>query len=300
MDAPSTADRPRIRVDHPAVLPADARPLPGVALVTIDRPEVRNAIDLRTIGELADALAVLDADPGCRAIVITGAGERAFAAGADIAEMAPRTAEGIRRDRPFAAWDRIDAVETPLIAAVRGYALGGGCELVLACDLVVAGDDAVLGLPEIRLGIIPGIGGTQRLVRAVGKARAMEIVLTGRHVPVEEAARIGLVSRVVPAAETLADALGLAERIAAADLVVTGEGFVDAQSFDGKVVGGVAELAAEAGVGVLVVCGEAFDELPAGVEVVTLVAEVGTTRAFEDTTAAITEVVGRRIGRPGA
>lgn len=215
MDAPSTADRPRIRVDHPAVLPADARPLPGVALVTIDRPEVRNAIDLRTIGELADALAVLDADPGCRAIVITGAGERAFAAGADIAEMAPRTAEGIRRDRPFAAWDRIDAVETPLIAAVRGYALGGGCELVLACDLVVAGDDAVLGLPEIRLGIIPGIGGTQRLVRAVGKARAMEIVLTGRHVPAEEAARIGLVSRVVPAAETLADALGLAERIAA-------------------------------------------------------------------------------------
>lgn len=214
MDVPAT-DRPRIRVDLPAALPADGRVLPGVACVTIDRPEVRNAIDVRTIGELADALVALDADPACRAIVITGAGERAFAAGADIAEMAPRTADGIRRDRPFAAWDRIDAVETPLIAAVRGYALGGGCELVLACDLVVAGDDAVLGLPEIRLGIIPGIGGTQRLVRAVGKARAMEIVLTGRHVPAEEAARIGLVSRLVPAAETLTEALVLAERIAA-------------------------------------------------------------------------------------
>ncbi len=212
-DAPASA-RPRVRVEHPAHHP-DGRPADGVALLVIDRPEVLNAIDRRTIEELVAELERLDADPSCRAIVITGAGERAFAAGADVAEMAPRSAEEIRREEPFAAWDRIDAIETPLIAAVRGFALGGGCELVLACDLVVAGEDAVFGQPEIRLGIIPGIGGTQRLVRAVGKARAMEIVLTGRRIPAAEAAAIGLVSRLVPAAATLGAAIALGAEIAA-------------------------------------------------------------------------------------
>ncbi|MFN8619915.1 MAG: enoyl-CoA hydratase-related protein [Chloroflexota bacterium] len=206
---------PRIRVELPALDPATGEGRPGVALVTIDRPAVLNAIDLATITELVRTLEELDADPACRAIVITGAGERAFAAGADIAEMAAMTGESIRATDPFAVWDRIGAIVTPLIAAVRGFALGGGAELAWACDLIVAADDATFGQPEVKLGIIPGAGGTQRLARAAGKARAMEIVLTGRRVPAAEAYALGLVSRLVPAGEVVASALALARDIAA-------------------------------------------------------------------------------------
>lgn len=210
-----SGERSRVRVEAPAVDPATGRTIDGVALCTIDRPEVLNAIDRRTIEELVAALERLDADPACRCVVITGAGERAFAAGADIAEMIGFTGDSMRADDPFAAWDRIGSIATPLVAAVRGYALGGGCELALACDLVVAADDATFGQPEVRVGIIPGAGATQRLARAVGKARAMELVLTGRRVPATEAAAMGLVSRLVPPGETLAAALALAGEVAA-------------------------------------------------------------------------------------
>jgi enoyl-CoA hydratase len=210
-----TDETARIRVDLPALDPATAEPRPGVALVTIDRPAVLNAIDHATITDLVRVLEELDADPECRAIVITGAGERAFAAGADIAEMATRTGDEMRATDPFATWDRIAAIVTPLIAAVRGFALGGGCELALACDMIVAAESATFGQPEIRLGIIPGAGGTQRLARAIGKARAMELILTGRRLPAAEAYAMGLVSRLVPAEETVPAALALGAEIAA-------------------------------------------------------------------------------------
>jgi len=199
-----------VRVAFPAGDPA----LPGVALVTLDRPEALNALSYALLGELDARLAALDADPDCRAIVITGAGERAFAAGADVAELAVETPESLHAADPFAAVDRVATLGTPTVAAVRGFALGGGCELAMACDMLVAGDDAVFGQPEVLLGIMPGAGGTQRLARAVGKARAMELVLTGRRMDAREAAALGLVTRVVPAAETLSAALELAARVA--------------------------------------------------------------------------------------
>jgi len=169
----------------------------------------------RSFGLYRDLLAVLDEDPTCRAIVIAGAGERAFAAGADIRELAGESPRSLHEADPFAALDRIGHLGTPVIAAVRGYALGGGCELAMACDMIVAGDDASFGQPEIRIGVIPGAGGTQRLARAIGKARAMELILTGRRITAPEAEAMGLVSLVVPAAETLERALDLAGRIAA-------------------------------------------------------------------------------------
>jgi enoyl-CoA hydratase len=187
----------------------------GVALVTIDRPEALNALTFAIVDAIATALETLDADPACRAVVVTGAGERAFAAGADIKELAVQTPTGLARDDPFTPWDRIRAIGLPLVAAVRGVALGGGCELAMACDMIVAGDDARFGQPEIKLGVMPGAGGTQRLTRAVGKARAMELILTGRTMDAREAEAAGLVTRVVPAAETLDAALDLAGAIAA-------------------------------------------------------------------------------------
>ncbi len=147
--------------------------------------------------------------------MITGAGTRAFAAGADVAELAEQTPASLAASEGLRGWDRVAATETPTIAAVRGYALGGGCELAMACDMIVAGSDAVFGQPEIKLGIIPGGGGTQRLTRAIGTARAMELVLTGRPVRADEAAALGLVSKVVPAEETISAALDLAAEIAA-------------------------------------------------------------------------------------
>jgi enoyl-CoA hydratase len=202
-----------IRVDAPAVGP-DGTAHDGVALVTIDRPEARNALSFALLAELADTLERLDTDRTTRAVVLTGAGEKAFAAGADITELAEQTPERLRAEGHFTSWDRIAAVGVPVIAAVRGYALGGGCELAMSCDLIVAGDDARFGQPEIKIGVIPGAGGTQRLTRAIGAARAMELVLTGRMIDATEAQAAGLVTKVVPAADTIGEALALADAIA--------------------------------------------------------------------------------------
>ncbi len=205
-----------VRVQVPAARPEDPDvAVDGVALVTIDRRATRNALDFALLHDLADALEALDADPATRCVVLAGAGERAFASGADIKELATQTPITLTAGDAFGAWDRIDRIRNPIVAAVRGYALGGGCELAMACDVIVAGEDAVFGQPEIRLGVIPGAGGTQRLTRAIGKARAMELILTGRHMDAREAESFGLVSRVVPAEATLATALELAGRIAA-------------------------------------------------------------------------------------
>ncbi|HEX5824234.1 MAG TPA: enoyl-CoA hydratase-related protein [Candidatus Limnocylindrales bacterium] len=207
------AERSLVRLDFPA--PTTAGPATGVALVTLDRPDVLNALSFDLLDELAAILDRLDADPGCRAIVLTGSGSRAFAAGADIRELARQTPVSLLVDNRFAVWDRIGAIRTPLIAAVRGFALGGGCELAMSCDIIVAAEDASFGQPEINLGVMPGAGGTQRLTRAIGKARAMDLVLTGRTIGAVEAERMGLVSRVVPPDTTLDTAMELATRIAA-------------------------------------------------------------------------------------
>lgn len=186
----------------------------SVALVTIDRPEALNALSFALLAELADALESLDRDGRTRVAVVTGAGDRAFAAGADIVELADQTPERLRAEGQFGSWDRIGAIGIPLIAAVRGFALGGGCELAMTCDLIVAGDDARFGQPEIRIGVMPGAGGTQRLTRAIGLARAMELVLTGRMIDASEAFAAGLVTSVVPAADVVMAALTLADTIA--------------------------------------------------------------------------------------
>ena len=214
-DANGIADRPRVRVEVPASGAPSRPPVEGVALVTLDRPEVLNALDSETLRQLMEALESLDRDDRVRAIVITGAGERAFAAGADIKEMADATPVSLTIANTFARWERIRRIRNPIVAAVRGYALGCGCELAMACDMIVAADDAVFGQPEIRIGVIPGAGGTQRLTRALGKARAMELILTGAQLPAAEAAAHGLVSRVVAREQTLPTALELAAEIAA-------------------------------------------------------------------------------------
>lgn len=214
---PDGAPPSLVQVAFPAPAPGSAAPrstLAGVALVTIHRPEMLNALDFALLESLAADLEVLDRGGECRAIVITGSGSRAFAAGADIRELATQTAMSLTDGGRFDAWDRIAAVGLPLIAAVRGFALGGGCELAMACDMIVAAEDATFGQPEIRLGVMPGAGGTQRLTRAIGKARAMELILTGRTMSAAEAEKHGLVTRVVPAAATVEAALELAARIA--------------------------------------------------------------------------------------
>jgi enoyl-CoA hydratase len=211
------ADAALIRVEFPAGAPRSAAPatsLPGVALVTLDRPKALNALSFDLLDQLATALETLDTDPACRAIVLTGAGDRAFAAGADIRELASQTSASLVAGGRFGAWDRIDAIGLPLIAAVRGFALGGGCELAMACDMIVAAEDASFGQPEILIGVMPGAGGTQRLTRAIGKARAMELILTGRSLSAREAEARGLVSRVVPADATVDAALELAASVA--------------------------------------------------------------------------------------
>lgn len=186
----------------------------GVALLVMDRPDVLNALDFAQVERIADALEALDQDPDCRAIVLTGAGDRAFASGADIPELARQTNDTLTTSDDFRHWERITATRKPIVAAVRGFALGGGCELAMACDIIVAGEDAQFGQPEIRLGVMPGAGGTQRLTRAIGKAKAMEMVLTGRLMGAREAEAAGLVSLVVPAEATVRAALELAGRIA--------------------------------------------------------------------------------------
>ncbi len=207
---------PLVRVAFPAPAPFGAgEPASGVALLTIDRPEALNAVSFAVLGELVAALRILDADATCRCVVLTGSGARAFAAGADIRELAGQTPESLRAGPDFARWDELREIGLPIVAAVRGYALGGGCELAMACDLIVAAEDAQFGQPEIKLGVIPGAGGTQRLTRAIGKARAMEMILTGRSIGAREAEAAGLVNLVVPAEETLDRALALAGQIAA-------------------------------------------------------------------------------------
>jgi enoyl-CoA hydratase len=185
----------------------------AVALVTLHRPERRNALSDALMAELADRLAALDRDAAVRAVVLTG-DERAFAAGADIGEFSGLRSSEIPRTRKFAPWERIWALETPLIAAVRGLALGGGLELALACDLLVVAEDARLGQPEIRLGLIPGAGGTQRLAHALGKAMAMEMVLLGREIDGRTAYERGLANRCVSAAQVIEAALALADELA--------------------------------------------------------------------------------------
>jgi enoyl-CoA hydratase/carnithine racemase len=186
----------------------------AVAVVTLNRPKALNALNSELLAELVSALETFDADDGVRAIVLTGS-DRAFAAGADIKEMAPQSYMDMFKSNFFAgAADRIAAVRKPIIAAVAGYALGGGCELAMLCDFIIAADTAKFGQPEINLGVMPGIGGTQRLTRFVGKSKAMEMCLTGRNMDAAEAERSGLVSRVVPAAELMTEALKAAQKIA--------------------------------------------------------------------------------------
>lgn len=183
------------------------------ALITLDRPAALNALNLLVMTEVLAAAEELDRDPDVGCIVLTGSA-KAFAAGADIKEMRPRSYMDMYLSDWFTAWDRLGQVRTPTVAAVSGYALGGGCELAMLCDVLLASDTAVFGQPEIRLGVIPGIGGSQRLTRAVGKAKAMEMCLTGRTMNAEEAERAGLVSRIVPADELLAEALAVADTVA--------------------------------------------------------------------------------------
>lgn len=183
------------------------------ALITLNRPKQLNALNTQLMLQLGEALLRFDADDGIGCIVITG-NERAFAAGADIAAMAKKTyAEAISENFIGANWETILRVRKPVIAAVAGFALGGGCELAMMCDFIIAADTAKFGQPEIKIGIIPGAGGTQRLPRAVGKSKAMDMVLTARMMDAAEAERAGLVSRVVPADKLMDEVMGAAEAI---------------------------------------------------------------------------------------
>jgi enoyl-CoA hydratase len=185
----------------------------GYAVVQLNRPEVLNAISMQLMQELVDALEALDREDAVRAIILTG-NEKAFAAGADITEMAGAGAvEMLVRDQ-FARWDRIRKIKKPIIAAVSGFALGGGCEITMSCDIIIASESAKFGQPEISIGVMPGAGGTQRLTRAVGKAKAMEMVLTGRMITAEEALRWGLINKVVPVEYYLEEARAMAREIA--------------------------------------------------------------------------------------
>ena len=184
-----------------------------VGIITLNRPEALNALNDRAGHEVLAAARAFDADPGTGAIVITGS-SRAFAAGADIKEMADKSAVDMYMANWFTAWDDLARVRTPMIAAVAGHALGGGCELAMICDFIIAADNAKFGQPEIKLGVIPGMGGSQRLTRAIGKAKAMEMILTGRVMGAEEAERSGLVARVVPLDGLLEDAIATATAIA--------------------------------------------------------------------------------------
>ncbi len=185
----------------------------GYALIQFNRPDVLNAINMKLMEELVSTLEELDKENDVRCIILTG-NDKAFAAGADIKEMADASAvEMLQRDQ-FARWDRIRKIKKPIIAAVSGFALGGGCELAMTCDIIIASESAKFGQPEINLGVIPGAGGTQRLTRAVGKSKAMEMVLTGSMINAEEARKWGLVVKVVPNEYIIEEAKNLAKLIA--------------------------------------------------------------------------------------
>jgi enoyl-CoA hydratase len=195
------------------ILVEQAADNPRVGIITLNRPKALNALNRQLMLEVVEAATAFDADPDVGCIIITGS-SRAFAAGADIKEMQPLGYPGVYVDDLFRDWDRLAEVRTPLVAAVAGHALGGGCELAMICDILIAADNAKFGQPEIRLGVIPGIGGSQRLTRAVGKAKAMDMCLTGRTIGVEEAERAGLVSRIVPVDDLLTEAIATASTIA--------------------------------------------------------------------------------------
>lgn len=189
----------------------------GLAKITINRPEVRNALTQALMSELGHAIEAVESDEDVRVLILTGAGDRAFVAGADIGEVGERdmlTELGINSRLRREVFLRLEHLFKPSIAAVNGYALGGGCELALACTLRIAADTARFGQPEINLGLIPGLGGTQRLTRLVGKGRAMELILTGDLIDAQEAYRIGLVNKVVPAAQLMEEARALAKKLA--------------------------------------------------------------------------------------
>lgn len=210
---PDTASASAVQsaVDAPEAILVERRERVGI--ITLHRPKSLNALNRQLAREVVETLKTFDADDNIGAIVITGSA-RAFAAGADIEEMANLTYAEFYCDDIFAPWDELRLISKPIIAAVGGYALGGGCELALMCDFIIAAEDAQFGQPEIKLGILPGIGGSQRLSNAVGKALAMDLVLTGRTIDVNEAKAAGLVARVVPAKELLQTALEAAHTIA--------------------------------------------------------------------------------------
>jgi len=186
----------------------------AVAILTLNRPKALNALSDELMHELVGRLQEVDADNEIRAAIVTGSG-KAFAAGADIKQMNTRTSySDVKRDNMLAHWSVLSSIRTPVIAAVNGFALGGGCELAMSCDIIIASEDAKFGQPEIKLGTIPGVGGTQRLIRAVGKSRAMELVLTGAMMSAAEAEKAGLVSRVVPAGTVVDEALRVGASIA--------------------------------------------------------------------------------------
>jgi enoyl-CoA hydratase len=188
-----------------------------VGLIRLNRPNALNALNSAMMVEIAAAVDAFEADGGIGCLVVTGS-EKAFAAGADIKEMASKSYLDAFMGNFTATWDRLAHARKPVIGAVAGFALGGGCELAMQCDIIIAADTAKFGQPEIKLGIIPGIGGTQRLTRAVGKAKAMDLILTGRMMDAAEAERSGLVARIVPAADLLAEAMKTADTIAAMSL----------------------------------------------------------------------------------
>lgn len=192
------------------IVSTDAR----VGKIQLNRPQALNALNAEMMEEIVTAAQDFDADPQIGAILLTGS-EKAFAAGADIKQMAEQDYSAMYSADWFRRWDDMTRLRTPMVAAVTGYALGGGCELAMMADLIIAGEGAKFGQPEIDLGVIPGMGGTQRLTRAVGKAKAMDMILTGRRIQAAEAERIGLVSRVVPDDQAVAEAAGAAELIAA-------------------------------------------------------------------------------------
>lgn len=216
-----------------------------VGVITLDRPEALNALNDELLADVLAAATAYDQDAGVGAVVITGS-ERAFAAGADVKAMAGRTPQQNAAEQWMSGWDAFAALGVPKIAAVQGLALGGGCELAMMCDLIIAADDAQFGQPELALGLIPGLGATQRLTRAVGKARAMDLILTGRRLSAADALEAGLVSRVVPAADVLETAMAAAATIAgySAPAVRAARRLI-AQAFESPLGEGVAAERAE-------------------------------------------------------
>ena len=188
----------------------------GVAIITVDRPKVLNALNAQTVGEIGEAFEQVRNDEAVKAVILTGGGEKAFVAGADIAELAKMTpiTGKATAERGQAVFARIERFPKPVIAAINGFALGGGCELALACHIRLASEKAQIGLPEVTLGIIPGYGGTQRMARLLGKGKALELILTGDRIPAAEAERIGLVNKVVAPEELMNVAMEMAKKIA--------------------------------------------------------------------------------------